>query len=135
MAQILDYQVNSPTPVTNGAAIPIPLTPAGQGISMVRVTVPTVVNTVELNATVGLQGINGAVSRVLLRVFRDTTVIYYATQLIEGIFEGFELVSFQAIDPNVKTGVHNYTISVENLDAANAAVVVGPINLSAKVIG
>ncbi|MNP85135.1 hypothetical protein D3C76_1847420 [compost metagenome] len=37
MAEILNYASNVPTPITNGAAIQIPLTPAGQGIAQVRV--------------------------------------------------------------------------------------------------
>ncbi|AWB46344.1 exosporium protein C [Paenibacillus sp. CAA11] len=134
MVELLDYATNVPTPVTNGASIPVPITPAGQGISQIRLTVPRSNNRVEIKATVGLQGTSG-ISRVLFRVFRDTTEISYGLQGIEASFEGFYLVSFQAIDTNAPTGVHDYTISVENLSAGTNARVVGPIQVSGTVYG
>lgn len=134
MVEILDFGFNVPTPVTNGAAIPIPITPFGQGISQVRVNVSRGPNRVELKATVGIFGVAG-ISRVLFRVFRDGQEIFYGLQGVEAGFEAYYLVSFNVIDPDVPVGVHDYTISVENLVPGTTANVVGPIEASATVYG
>ncbi|GIP23477.1 exosporium protein C [Paenibacillus sp. J22TS3] len=134
MAQILAYGTNVPTPITDGAAITIPLTPAGQGISLVRITVPPVANNrVELVATVGFRGDTGTGS-VLFRIFRDGREIYYARQGFEAGFEKYYLTTQQAIDSNVAAGTHDYVLSVELLNAGTAATVIGPITFSALAI-
>ncbi|RCX16666.1 hypothetical protein DFP94_11113 [Fontibacillus phaseoli] len=132
MAVLIEHVINVPTPITNGAAIDIPQTPAGQGIALVRVTIPAQypVNRVQLDATVGLQGIAG-IPRVLFRVFRDGTEIYYGLQGIETGLETFSLTSFIAADINVAPGVHDYVLSVEKLGAATQARVIGPIVFTA----
>jgi len=134
MAQILAYGTNVPTPITDGAAITIPLTPAGQGISLVRITVPPVANNrVELVATVGFRGDAGTGS-VLFRIFRDGREIYYSRQGFEAGFEKYYLTTQQAIDSNVAAGTHDYVLSVELLNAGTAATVIGPITFSALAI-
>ncbi|WP_334072269.1 MULTISPECIES: exosporium protein C [Paenibacillus] len=132
MAELLDHVVNVPTPITNGAAINVPQTPAGQGIALVRVTIPAgrPVNKVQLDATVGLQGITG-IPRVLFRIFRDGQEIYYAVQAVETDFENVNLTSLIAADVNVAPGVHDYVLSVENLVAGTQARVIGPIVFTA----
>lgn len=137
MAQILAYGTNVPTPITDGAAITIPLTPAGQGISLVRITVPPVApianNRVELKATVGFRGDFGTGS-VLFRIFRDGHEIYYAREGFESGFEKYYLTTLQAIDAGVAPGTHDYVLSVELLSAGTAATVIGPITFSALAI-
>jgi|GEM_PF-1205348 len=132
MAELLDHVVNVPTPITNGAAINVPQTPAGQGIAQVRVTIPAdrPANKVQLNATVGLQGIAG-IPRVLFRIFRDGQEIYYGLEGIETGFETVNLTSLIAADVNVTPGVHDYVLSVENLVAGTQARVIGPIVFTA----
>lgn len=132
MAELLDHVVNVPTPITNGAAINVPQTPAGQGIALVRVTIPAnrPANKVQLDATVGLQGITG-IPRVLFRIFRDGQEIYYAVQAVETDFENVNLTSLIAADVNVAPGVHDYVLSVENLVAGTQARVIGPIVFTA----
>lgn len=132
MAELLDHVVNVPTPITNGAAINVPQTPAGQGIALVRVTIPAnrPANKVQLDATVGLQGITG-IPRVLFRIFRDGQEIYYAVQAVETDFENVNLTSLIAADVNVAPGVHDYVLSVENLVAGTQAIVIGPIVFTA----
>lgn len=132
MAELLDHVVNVPTPITNGAAINVPQTPAGQGIALVRVTIPAnrPANKVQLDATVGLQGITG-IPRVLFRIFRDGHEIYYAVQAVETNFENVNLTSLIAADVNVAPGVHDYVLSVENLVAGTQARVIGPIVFTA----
>ncbi|WP_410770533.1 exosporium protein C [Fontibacillus sp. BL9] len=132
MAVLIEHVINVPTPIANGAAINVPQTPAGQGIALVRVTIPAQypVNRVQLDATVGLQGITG-IPRVLFRVFRDGTEIYYAVQGVEADFENVSLTSLIAADINVAPGVHDYVLSVENLEAGTQARVIGPIVFTA----
>lgn len=133
MAVLLQHVANVPTPITNGAAINVPQTPAGQGIAQVRVSIPAnaPVNTVELTATVGLRGLTG-IPRVLFRIFRDGHEIYYAVQAIETNFENVNLTALTAVDSNVAPGVHDYILSVEQIAAAtNTARVIGPIVFTA----
>ncbi|MNJ39591.1 hypothetical protein D3C77_344680 [compost metagenome] len=133
MAELLQHVTNVPTPITNGAAINVPQTPAGQGIALVRVSIPAnrPVNTVELTATIGLQGLTG-IPRVLFRVFRDGHEIYYAVQGIETGFENVNLTTLVAVDSNVAPGVHDYILSVEQINSVvNTARVIGPIVFSA----
>ncbi|WP_019637346.1 hypothetical protein [Paenibacillus fonticola] len=131
----IQHVTNVPTPITNGAAINVPQTPAGQGIALVEVSIPanTPVNTVELTATVGLQGLTG-VPRILFRIFRDGHEIYYAAQGVEANFESLNLTTLTAVDTNVASGVHAYILSVEQINTAtNTARVIGPIVFSALV--
>lgn len=133
MAELLQHVTNVPTPITNGAAINVPQSPAGQGIALVRVSIPAnrPVNTVELTATVGLQALTG-IPRVLFRIFRDGHEIYYAAQAIEAGFETINLTALTAADTNVAPGVHDYILSVEQIAlGANTARVIGPIVFSA----
>ncbi|CAH0122448.1 MULTISPECIES: exosporium protein C [unclassified Paenibacillus] len=127
--QFIDYNASVPTPVSGGVAIPVPITPAGVGIASFRLTVPGVPNFVDLKAVVGVRGDTG-VSDVLLRIFRDTNVIYYVRQGIESGFEKYYSVPVQFTDANVAPGVHDYTLSIENLSAGTSATVIGPIAFS-----
>lgn len=133
MAQILAYNVSEPARITDGASIPIPLTPAGVGIADFSLVIPSVPNFVELKATVGIRG-DVDIASVLFRIFRDGQVIFYAREGIETDFEQFYLVPIQMVDPNVTPGAHTYTLSVENLTAGTTATVVGPIVFSGLAV-
>ncbi|MDR9856063.1 exosporium protein C [Paenibacillus sp. VCA1] len=127
--QLIAYNASVPTPVTDGAAIPIPITPAGVGIASFRLTVPGVPNFVDLKGLVGIRGDAGTGS-VLLRIFRDNNVIYYSRQGFEANFEKYYSIPVQFTDANVTPGVHDYTLSIENLTPGTSATVIGPIVFS-----
>ncbi|WP_068502834.1 hypothetical protein [Paenibacillus kribbensis] len=134
MAQILAYNVSEPTRVTDGAAIPIPLTPAGVGIAVFNLVIPSVPNFVELKAVVGIRG-DVNTGSVLFRIFRDGQVISYSREGFESAdSEQFYLVPIQMVDPNVTPGAHAYTLSVENLTAGTTATVIGPIVFSGLAV-
>lgn len=132
MAQLLAYNASQPNPVTD-ASIPVPITPAGVGIAHFSLVIPSVPNLVELKAAVGVRGESGTGS-FLLRIFRDTNVIYYARQGFESGFEKYYVTSILAIDPNVAPGAHDYTLSIENLTAGTTLTVIGPITFSGTAI-
>lgn len=128
---IVTYNATSVTPITGGVQIPIPQTPQGVGLVTVIASVPSIPNTVELKASVGIQGTTGTGS-VLFRLFRDGQEIYYSRQGIESGEEQFALVGIQALD-NAAPGQHAYTLSVEKVDAGLTVSAIGPVNLSATV--
>ncbi|CAI6059728.1 exosporium protein C [Cohnella sp. JJ-181] len=128
---IVHFNATSVTPITDGVQIPVPQTPQGVGLATVISSVPSIPNTVQLSASVGLRGDVGTGS-VLFRIFRDGHEIYYSRQGIESGFEQFALVTLQAYD-NAAPGQHAYTLSIEKLTAGLTATVIGPINLSATV--
>lgn len=86
-------------------------------------------NKVELLATVGVRGVKG-ISQLMFRIFRNGKEIYNTRQGIESA--GSEMnyvVSFQAIDSNI-SGMHTYTLTVENVVKGTTAEIVGPLNFS-----
>jgi len=134
MAQFLNYNASVVTPVTDGVQIPIPVTPAGVGLALVNVEVPSSNNLVEVKATIGVRGNTGTGS-ILFRIFRDGKEIYYAREGIESGFEKFATLTLQAIDSGVTAGLHGYQVSAEILTAGLSATVIGPLNISATVYG
>lgn len=92
-------------------------------------------NRVELIATIGVEGITET-SQVLFRIFRDNIEIFNAQVGIESTdSEQFYVQTFQAIDQNVSSGTHEYSLTVENLTSGASAEVVGPLSFSALAIG
>lgn len=128
---VVSYNATSVTPIADGVQIPVPQTPQGVGLATVIATVPSIPNTVQLVASVGIRGDNN-VGSVLFRLFRDGQEIYYSRQGIESGFEKYAVVTLQAFD-NATPGHHAYTLSIEKLTAGLTATVIGPINLSAAV--
>ncbi|WEK53542.1 MAG: exosporium protein C [Candidatus Cohnella colombiensis] len=91
-------------------------------------------NRVELVATVGVKGVTG-IAQILFRIFRDRTEIFNTQQGIESAAsEQNYAVTFQAIDKNVRSGRHVYTVTAENLTANTRADVVGPISFSGLAV-
>lgn len=91
-------------------------------------------NHVELIFTVGIKGITG-IAQVIFRIFRDDQEIFVAQQGIESTdSEQFYIVTFQAIDKNVKAGSHTYRVTAENIVNNTTAAIVGPISFSALAI-
>ncbi|TCP52575.1 hypothetical protein EV586_10957 [Tumebacillus sp. BK434] len=138
--QIRDYQAVQPRSRTNtGTATAIPRAPRRLRLATIRLTVPSGTttgrrNTVELLATVGVKGVRN-IAQLVFRVLRDNVEIFRTQQGVESTgSEQFYTVALQAIDLNPRAGTHSYTLTVENATANSTAQVVGPINLSGKVI-
>lgn len=92
-------------------------------------------NRVELIATIGVDGITGT-SQVLFRIFRDNIEIFNTQVGFESTdSEQFYVQTFQAIDQNVGSVTHEYSLTAENLTSGASAEVVGPLSFSALAIG
>jgi len=137
--RLLDYNAVVPAPIVDGST-PIPLTPAGVGIAAATVNIPagSTPNFVELNGSVGVNNTAGP-GRILFRVFRGPTEIYYSEvgldEVTASFGEQFYLFSIQMVDANVSAGTQGYTLSVESLTSTLAASVVGPVVWDALAIG
>ncbi|SFS95004.1 hypothetical protein [Marininema halotolerans] len=141
--QVLDYNASVPrsVQVTENPLI-IPVTPsrlqlAGTGVFIPPI--PTGANRVQLQGTIGCRGFSigsNFYSQLRIRIFRDGGEIFNAPYaLISQI--NFFTISVQTIDFNVSPHFHTYTMTVEAIDIAtvNTGEVIGPITLSALVIG
>lgn len=137
--QILNYKASEPSNATGGiAAIPIPASPANTVLADLGIFLAPPApqpNRVRLIATVSLQTTAIGVDQILFRIFRDGNQIFNTQQSVDFVgFENFYTVSMQAIDFNVSSGFHVYTLTVERLTGTNT-VVVGPITFSGLAIG
>jgi hypothetical protein len=100
----------------------------------IRIPVNSQPNRVELVTTVGVRGVTG-IAQILFRIFRDGREIFNTRQGIESTgSEQNYAVTFQAIDTNVRTGNHVYTVTAENLTRNTRADVVGPISFSGLAV-
>ncbi|TVX88408.1 exosporium protein C [Paenibacillus agilis] len=136
--RILDKATSQPRSRFNlGSATTIRRSPGRTQLATIRIRIPSVKsqpNRVELVASVGVRGVTG-IAQVLFRIFRDGREIYNTLQGIES--SGSEqnyIVTFQAIDRNVKSGSHVYTVTAENQTANTKAVIVGPISFSGLAV-
>ncbi|MDR0267786.1 exosporium protein C [Paenibacillus sp.] len=106
-------------------------------LATVRIRIPVSnaqPNRVELVTTVGIQGVTG-IAQILFRIFRDGVEIFNTQQGIESAAsEQNYAITFQAIDKNVRSGSHVYTVSAENLTANTRADIVGPISFSGLAV-
>jgi len=111
--------------------------PARSRVASIRIRIPEMnaqPNRVELVATVGVRGVTG-IAQILFRIFRDGTEIFNTRQGIESAgSERNYAVTFQAIDRNVRSGSHLYTVTAENLTANARADVVGPVSFSGLAV-
>jgi hypothetical protein len=114
----------------------IPRTPKRLRLASITIRIPvnSQPNRVELVATVGVRGVIG-IAQILFRIFRDGKEIFNTQQGIEsaGSEENYA-VTFQAIDRNVRSGTHVYTVTAENRTANTRADVVGPVSFSGLAI-
>ncbi|KEO83699.1 hypothetical protein [Tumebacillus flagellatus] len=135
--RILDYKAVQPRSRTSTRTTTIPHSPRRLRLAAITLTVPRESNrrnTVELLATVGVKGVTN-IAQLVFRVFRDGAEIFRTQQGVESAgSEQFYTIAFQAIDLNVRSGAHRYTLTVENATANATAQVVGPVNFSGKVI-
>jgi hypothetical protein len=134
---ILDYQSNVFARVTDGVAIPVPLTPNRIQIADTGIFIPLgqagYPNRVEILTTVGFRGDVGTGS-ILFRLFRDGNEIFYTREGFETGFEKFYTTTFQMIEINVTEAHHTYSVTAELLTGGTAATVIGPLTISALAI-
>ncbi|MGQ0422830.1 hypothetical protein ACT4US_34250, partial [Bacillus sp. HC-Mk] len=70
---------------------------------------------------IGVEGITET-SQVLFRIFRDNIEIFNAQVGIESTdSEQFYVQTFQAIDQNVSSGTHEYSLTIESKDTYKKA--------------
>lgn len=137
MVRILDFNAVQPRNKFNlSRSFIIPRSPKRVSLATIRITIPvnSRPNRVELITTVGVRGITG-IAQILFRIFRDGKEIFNTQQGIES--SGSEqnyAVTFQAIDTNVRSGNHVYTVTAENLTRNTRADIVGPISFSGLAV-
>lgn len=138
MFRIVDYQALEPiSRVNNNNLTPIPHSSRKLTLASIHINLPVNAqrNHVELIATVGVRGVTGT-SQILFKIFRDGVEIFRAQEGIESdpTSEVNYIVTFQAIDTNVRAGMHRYQVTVENMTNGTEAAVVGPVSFSGLAI-
>lgn len=138
MVRILDKAAVQPRRKFNLAtSFIIRRSPGRSRLASIRIRIPASSsrpNRVELVATIGVRGITG-IAQILFRIFRDGKEIFNTLQGIESTgSEQNYAVTFQAIDKNVKSGSHIYTVTAENRTANTRADVVGPVSFSGLAV-
>ncbi len=139
MFHIVDYQATEPiSKVGQVTPITIPNSPKKVVLATIRITIPKKAadrNHVELIATVGVRGIMGT-SQILFKIFRDGKEIFRAQEGVESdpASEVNYIVTFQAIDKNLRAGSHTYQVTAENITKRTQAAVVGPLSFSGLAI-
>lgn len=137
--QILDYKASVPNSTASSTLITVPLSPSNVQLADLGLFLTPPVpmpNRVRLIATVGIQNLSNTIQQVVFRVFRDGNPIFSTQQGLEPPDdEQFYTVSMQALDFNVPSGFHVYTLTVERLTATAGDVVVGPITFTCLAIG
>jgi len=135
--KILDYKASVPNSNTSTALIPIPASPTNVQLADLGLFLSSPVpmpNRVRLIATIGIHNLSNDVVQVLFRVFRDGNEIFNTQQGLEdGFSERNYTVSLQALDFNVSSGFHKYTLTAEGLTLGD--VVIGPITFTGLAIG
>ena len=138
MVDIIDYQATEPSSrVNNNNPTTIPHSPKKIVLASIRITIPKDAkkNHVELIATVGVRGVTGT-SQILFKIFRDGKEIFRTQEGVESDPESElnYIVTFQAIDKNVRKGTHRYQVTAENITSGTKAAIVGPISFSGLAI-
>lgn len=137
MVRILDKAAVQPRSRFNLAnSFIIRRSPARSRLATITIRIPVNAqpNRVELVATVGVRGITG-IAQILFRIFRDGREIFNTIQGIESAgSEQNYVVTFQAIDRNLRSGNHVYTVTAENQTANTRVDVVGPISFSGLAV-
>lgn len=133
-ATLLDYKTSEPSNVQGagvlpgGVAIPatIAMSPEVTVLADIGVFSTVAPNRVELEATIGVEGITG-VSTLSFTILRDGVQIFQTTQGVETGYEQFYTVTLEGMDYGVSAGFHKYVLQVSNLTAETVADVVGPV--------
>ncbi|EJS62421.1 exosporium protein C [Bacillus cereus] len=138
MTHIIDYQATQPINKVHQQTFEIPHSPNRATLASLQLRISrrdSHDNRVELIGTVGVQGIRET-AQILFRIFRDNIEIFNTQAGIESTdSEEFYIETFQAIDRNLSSGSHVYTLTVENLTSIARADIVGPLSFSALAIG
>ncbi|GIP33760.1 exosporium protein C [Paenibacillus sp. J2TS4] len=138
MVRILDKAAVEPRRRFNLArSFTIRRSPGRSRLATIRIRIPVLnaqPNRVELVATVGVRGVTG-IAQILFRIFRDGIEIFNTQQGIESAgSEQNYAVTFQAIDRNVRSGNHVYTVTAENRTRNTRVDVVGPVSFSGLAV-
>lgn len=138
MIRIIDYQAKEPiSKVNNNNPTTIPHSPKKIVLASIHITIPKDAkkNHVELIATAGVRGVSGT-SQILFKIFRDGKEIFRTQEGVESdpTSEVNYIVTFQAIDTNVRMGSHRYQVTAENITSGTEAAIVGPISFSGLAI-
>lgn len=137
MVRILDFNAVQPRNKFNlSRSFIIPQSPKRVSLAAIRIAIPahSRSNRVKLVTTVGVRGVTG-IAQILFRILRDGREIFNTQQGVES--SGSEqnyVVTFQAIDANVRSGNHVYTVTAENLTRNTRADIVGPISFSGLAV-
>ncbi|PGB06374.1 exosporium protein C [Bacillus toyonensis] len=138
ITHIIDYQAIQPINKTDATTFTIPDSPNKAILANIELKIPikdSRNNRVELIATVGVKGITD-ISQILFRVFRNNIEIFHTQVSIRSTdSEQYYVETFQTINKNISCGIHEYTLTVENLTSAASADVIGPLTFSALAIG
>lgn len=130
MTHIIDYQATQPISKTGETTFAIPSSPNKAILANLKLRISS-----RDSRNNRVEGITGT-SQVLFRIFRDNIEVFNAQVGIESTdSEQFYVQTFQAIDQNVSSGTHEYSLTVENLTSGASAEVVGPLSFSALAIG
>ncbi|SET50643.1 hypothetical protein [Paenibacillus sp. NFR01] len=134
---ILSYDARVVSPVTNGLDLPVPNNGGGMEIATAALYLDPADpasrnNRVELEGTIGIRLEGPGNIRLLVRIWRAGTEIYYS--LVTNLLDNYVLlnVSFAESAP---PGLQNYQLIIENQTPDTTAFVAGPVVFTAIAIG
>ncbi|MEK8214277.1 MULTISPECIES: hypothetical protein [unclassified Paenibacillus] len=134
---VIAYSDNVVTPITNGISLPIPNNGGGVQIASLSVFIdpanPKSFNhRVELRALIGVRLVGAGNIRLLVRIWRAGTEIYY--NLVTNVFDN-NITLEELFVETAPLGVQNYQLIIENQTPATTAFVSGPLVFTATVTG
>ncbi|MRR42330.1 exosporium protein C, partial [Bacillus anthracis] len=135
---IIDYQGIQPIKKTDATTYTIPNSPNKAILVNIELKIPLKYsrnNRIELITTIGFKSVTNR-SQLFVRIFRNDIDIFN-TQVSIGStdYKQYSVETFQTIDKNVSSGIHEYTLTVENLTSDASADVIGPLSFSGLAIG
>lgn len=134
--KIYDYKASVPTSGSQTLKRKIPNSPNTIKLAAFGLYVPTQTDFVDLQGTIGIQA-TALNPSILIKVFRDTGIIFTTRVSIDADLADFQTVSFQAIDISPPAGFYSYSVTAElvALPILDSATVVGPISFIGYSIG
>ncbi|ACK90060.1 hypothetical protein BAHan_3087 [Bacillus anthracis] len=138
ITHIIDYQGIQPINKTDATTFTIPNSPNKAILVNIELKIPLKYsrnNRIELITTIGFKSVTNR-SQLFVRIFRNDIDIFN-TQVSIGStdYKQYSVETFQTIDKNVSSGIHEYTLTVENLTSDASADVIGPLSFSGLAIG
>ncbi|MDP4550827.1 hypothetical protein Q9251_08010 [Alkalihalobacillus macyae] len=133
---IFDYKASVPTSGSQTLNRNIPTSPTTIKLAAFGLFVPEQTDFVDLQGTIGIQA-TALNPSILIKVFRDTGVIFTSRISIDADLAEFQTVSFQAIDISPPAGFYSYSVTAELVASAilDSATVVGPVSFKGFSIG